>query len=70
MQVTNLLREFRFNKSGNQIILTDIPSLTENEIKDFYATQYPELTNASVISLGIIESKRVYTFKTTIGDKG
>ena len=71
LKVTPLVREFRFKHNGTEIILPDPdPGRSPEQVMQFYANQYPELTTATVGSPEQVNGKVVYEFKTTIGTKG
>jgi len=64
----NLEREFIIEKSKTK--LTDPnPEMSPDHVMDFYASQYPELTTATVHGPQIENDKLVYQFKTTVGTK-
>jgi PRTRC genetic system protein C len=67
MPVTPLKRVF---KLGDQNLPDPNPKFTEKAVMEFYANQYPELTNASI---GVPEyegNQVIYEFKTVAGTKG
>lgn len=71
LEVTNLKREFRFKKDGEQVTLPDPnPEFTIEEVKNFYSNQYPELTTATLDGPKIEGKTAVYSVKTTVGTKG
>lgn len=71
LEVTNLEREFKFKKDGTLVTLPDPnPEFSVNEVLQFYAPQYPELTTASIDGPKAEGKKSVYTAKTTVGTKG
>ncbi|MFL5810055.1 MAG: PRTRC system protein C [Flavisolibacter sp.] len=71
LEVTNLERVFQFKKEGTLISLPDPdPSLSVEEVLQFYAPQYPELTTATLDGPRIDGKKSVYSVKTTVGTKG
>ena len=45
------------------------PTKTPQEVRDFYAAQYPELTTATY-AFKTEGGKDVYTFKKSVGTKG
>ncbi|GAO43762.1 PRTRC system protein C [Flavihumibacter petaseus] len=71
LEVTNLKRSFKFKKDGKMITLADAnPAFTLEETVQFYSTQYPELTTATIDGPKVECDNAVYEFKTTIGTKG
>ena len=67
MEVQKLERVF---KHGD-IELKDIDSVkSADQVLDFYAGQYPELTNASVTGPEVVNDKLEYKFSTSVGTKG
>lgn len=71
LEVTNLTRKFIFEKGKDKINLADPnPQFSIAEVSGFYASQHPELTNATISGPEINNDTAVYTFKTTIGTKG
>lgn len=46
------------------------PSMTPDQVMDYYSSEHPELTTATVHGPEIKDDKRVYTFKSVIGQKG
>lgn len=67
IQTVQITREFRYQ----DLVLPD-PSetLSAEAVKDFYASQYPALTNAQINDLGIENDKHVYSFAGKVGTKG
>lgn len=55
----------------NGATLTDPdPAKSTDEVRKFYATTYPELTNAKVDGPKIDGNKEIYEFKKSVGTKG
>ena len=49
LETLNLEREFRFDKNGTTVRLSDPnPEFSTNEVLQFYSGQYPELTTATL----------------------
>lgn len=71
LKVTDLKREFVFEKDGKKIKLDD-PNATfsPDEVMSFYANTYPELTTSTVFGPNIENDTAKYEFKTTVGTKG
>jgi PRTRC genetic system protein C len=68
---TTIEREFIIEVENNKITLDDPnPNLSPNEVRDLYANQYPELTNATLENKGIINDKLVFEFNSVLGTKG
>lgn len=69
--VTPLLRVFKFNHNGNELILADPdPGRTPEQVMQFYSNQYPELTNAKVSAPVHGDGNVVFEFKSAMGTKG
>lgn len=69
LNITTAVRVFKIEKTD--IELSDIdPTMSLEDIMGFYATQYPQLTTASIQGPEYEDDKIVYLFKTTIGTKG
>jgi len=68
---TSLIREFKFKKDGTTITLPDPnPDFSVQEVLNFYSTQYPELTTATLDGPKVEGRTAVYSVKTTVGTKG
>lgn len=59
-------------KIGNDVIYLEDPNtnFSPKEIMEMYSNQYPQLTNASIESKGIVEDAILYNFATIAGTKG
>jgi PRTRC genetic system protein C len=69
--INSLARQFAFSYKGERIVLDDPnPKFTPEEVMAFLAGTYPVLTNGTISGPEIEEDKVVYTFKTTLGEKG
>ena len=67
MQIEKLIREFRYNG----VVLQD-PNSTFNlvQVRDFYATVYPEIISADIEGPEQLGAKAIYTFRRAVGTKG
>lgn len=66
-QINPLKRVFNFN----ELVLEDPnPAFEPQEVLEFYANTYPELTSASVEEGEITPEQMTYTFKIAKGTKG
>jgi len=64
---TRLSREFSYNG----VRLPDPnPSMTVEEVRQFYAAQYPDITTASITGPETEGDKLRYSFARAIGSKG
>jgi len=64
---TRLSREFSYNG----VRLPDPnPSMTPEEVRQFYATQYPDITTASITGPETEGDRLRYSFTRAIGSKG
>lgn len=71
LQVSNIKRSFELEKNGKTIILADPnPNMTPEEVVKFYASTYPELTNAMVQGPVVKGDKATYTATTKAGKLG
>jgi PRTRC genetic system protein C len=67
MEKTSLMRSFSFN--GLKLPEPD-EQMSVEEVKSFYANQYPELTTAAISGPEIVGNTIQYTFSRAIGTKG
>jgi PRTRC genetic system protein C len=67
LNVTGLQRVF---KHGSKTLKDPDKSMSPDEVMQFYAGTYPELTTSNVHGPKIDGDKAVYEFKTTVGTKG
>lgn len=67
MQTKPVTRGF---KVGNRVLPDPNPSLSPAQVKDLYATQYPELASAAVEGPELRNGQQVYTFPRQVGTKG
>lgn len=65
-------REFHVkSKNKKPIVLQDPhPDMTPEEVKHHYKPRYPEIATAMVEGPKMEENKAVYSFNTSMGDKG
>ena len=67
MQVINIERKFKYNS----VSLPDPnPALSPDQVREFYATQYPELNNAVVEGPETKAQVATWTFTRAAGAKG
>jgi PRTRC genetic system protein C len=67
MQIQELQREFKYNS----VTLADPnPAFTLQQVRDFYASVYPEIVNADIDGPDAKGNKNVYTFRRAVGTKG
>jgi PRTRC genetic system protein C len=67
LEKKELERKFKFG----EVELTDPNrSLSVSQVQDFYANQYPGITNANVNGPVIENDKLVYSFDENVGKKG
>jgi PRTRC genetic system protein C len=67
VEKTTLKRSFSFN--GLKLPEPD-EQMSVEEVKSFYANQYPELTTAAISGPEIVGNTIQYTFSRAIGTKG
>lgn len=71
LEVTNLKRTFSVKIAGKKVELADPnPEFSLEEVMQFHATKYSELTTCTIDGPNIEGNKAVYEFKTTVGTKG
>ncbi|MBW8242903.1 MULTISPECIES: PRTRC system protein C [Flagellimonas] len=71
MEVLGLERKFMLKNVSGESVLDDIdPNWAPDQIKDHYASVYPELTNAKIVDNGIVDGRHEIMFKTIAGTKG
>lgn len=71
LKVTTLKRTFSFKKDGTQVNLPDPnPEFSVSEVMQFYSSQYPELTTATLDGPKVEGNSAVYSVRTTVGTKG
>lgn len=64
-------REFIYKKSGKETKLEDPNiNLSAEQVKEIYSSQYPDLVNAKVKDMGLINMKMTYEFESIAGTKG
>jgi len=64
---TRMSRDFSYNG----VKLPDPnPAMTPEEVRQFYATQYPDITTASITGPETEGDKLRYSFTRAIGSKG
>ena len=67
MKIETLVREF----SLNGVRLPDPnPKLTVDEVRNLYATAYPDITTAAIEGPEAVGNKLIYLFSRAIGTKG
>lgn len=67
LQIQGVKRQF---KHGNRQLDDPDPDMTPEEVMQFYAGTYPELTTSNVHGPKMEGDVAVYEFKTTVGTKG
>lgn len=69
--VKDLERDFIYKKSGKEIKLEDPNiNLTPEQVKEIYSSQYPDLVNAKIKDMGLLNMKMTYEFESIAGTKG
>lgn len=67
LQIQGVKRQF---KHGNRQLDDPDPNMAPEEVMQFYAGTYPELTTSNVHGPKMEGDVAVYEFKTTVGTKG
>ena len=72
METTTLARKFIYKNDNKETVsLPDPnPAFTPAEVIQFYASQHPHLTTATIDGPRVENDAMVYEFKTTVGTKG
>lgn len=71
LDIKTLDRKFVVTINNESVTLTDPnPDFSPDEVMGFYSNTYPELTNSTVQGPVMSDEGAVYTFKTTVGQKG
>jgi PRTRC genetic system protein C len=71
LSIITMERVFSFTRGTVETSLADPnPVWSPDEVMNFYANTYPELTTSTVHGPEIARDKAVYRFKTVIGTKG
>jgi PRTRC genetic system protein C len=68
MKIETLEREFRYT-DGLRLPDPD-PRLSIEEVRNLYASTFPEITTAAIEGPEILENKLVYRLTRAIGTKG
>ena len=67
MEVTKSTRTFKYNG----VVLQDPgPAYSLEQVREFYATLYPEIVNAAIEGPTISGTSTVYEFRRAVGTKG
>jgi PRTRC genetic system protein C len=67
MDIKALIREFSYNS----VKLADPnPTFTLVQVRDFYATTYPEIISADIEGPKNVGAKSIYSFRRAVGTKG
>lgn len=66
IEVTPLRRRFRYNG----ITLPDVAGLTNEQVRDLYSAQYPELLSAHIELGEVARGVQDITFARAVGTKG
>ncbi len=67
MKINLVEREFLYHVST---LADPAATLSIEEVRSFYATQFPELTNAAITGPETVGDRLRYTFERAIGSKG
>lgn len=71
LEISLLPRVFLFKHEGKELKLTDPePSMSKEEVLNFYSPTYPVLTTAKIEGPYIDEDEQRFKFVSTIGTKG
>lgn len=67
MEIAALTREFRYNGVA---LLDPGTQHSLEQVREFYAALYPEITSASIEGPESVGAKMIYTFRRAVGTKG
>jgi PRTRC genetic system protein C len=67
MKTRSITRTFKFN---NRVLPDPNPAWSPAQVKDLYATQYPELASAAIEGPELKDGRQVYSFVRQVGTKG
>lgn len=67
MEIVKITRVFNYNGIG---LADPNPKLSSDEVRAFYAAQYPELNNAVIEGPTTKDNQAKYQFLRAVGDKG
>jgi len=67
MRINLVEREFVYHGTT---LADPNPKLSIEDVRSFYATQFPELTNAAITGPETVSDRLRYTFERAIGSKG
>ena len=67
MKIQIVEREFAYHGA---VLADPNPRFSVEEVRSFYATQFPELTNAAITGPEAIGERVRYSFERAIGSKG
>jgi PRTRC genetic system protein C len=67
MKINHVEREFVYHGTT---LADPNPNFSIEEVRSFYATQFPELTNAAITGPETVGERLRYSFERAIGSKG
>jgi PRTRC genetic system protein C len=67
MKIQIVEREFIYHGA---VLADPNPKFSIEEVRSFYATQFPELTNAAITGPETVGDRLRYSFERAIGSKG
>lgn len=67
MEITPLPRKFRFKNFDHP---DPDPTMTTEQVLNFYSAKYPDLTSSTISGPIIHNDMRIYEFKSVLGTKG
>ena len=66
IQTQPLARRFRYNG----MTLADVPGMSNEQVRDLYSAQYPELISAEIELGEVARGAQDINFKRAVGTKG
>lgn len=66
IEVTEVKRRFRYNG----VTLPEVAGLSNQQVRDLYSAQYPELVSAEIEVGEVVRGVQDVTFRRAVGTKG
>lgn len=66
IEVTEVKRRFRYNG----VTLPEVVGLSNQQVRDLYSAQYPELVSAEIEVGEVVRGVQEITFRRAVGTKG
>jgi len=66
IEITEVKRRFRYNG----VTLPEVAGLSNQQVRDLYSAQYPELVSAEIEVGEVVRGAQDITFRRAVGTKG